>query len=75
MSKNSDNMKDIMRYTMDLNRLRWTMQDLIMENCYYKRIIKQAIKYIKSNMKDEYIHTDCIYTMIDILKGKGEDYE
>ena len=32
--------------------------------------INKTIEYIKANMKEEYIHTDYIYTMIKILRGE-----
>ena len=32
--------------------------------------IDEAIEYIEDNMKEEYIHTDYIYTMIKILRGE-----
>ena len=35
--------------------------------------IKKAIEYIEENMKEEYIHTDYIYEMIKILRGKDND--
>lgn len=31
--------------------------------------IQKAIDYIKSQMKEEYIHTDYVYEMLKILKG------
>lgn len=48
-------------------------EDLILENEELKDRIIKAIEYITNNMKKEYIHTDYIYTMIEILKGSDSN--
>lgn len=45
-------------------------EELQEENELLKDRIDKAIEYIEDNMKEEYIHTDYIYTMIKILRGE-----
>jgi len=43
------------------------------ENWELQQRINKAIKYIEPKMINEYIHTDYIYTLLDILKGCDTD--
>lgn len=71
----SSEIKTIVKYyEPELKEVRViiTEDELIKAEKEIKRlnnIIDEAIEYIKQNMKQEYIHTDYIYTMIDILQG------
>ena len=50
-------------------RILWYEMQLIIK----EERIDKAIEYIEENMKEEYIHTDYIYEMIKILRGKDNE--
>lgn len=87
MNKNNkrilDELKDITKMTLNIQKLNWYNQELIMNNCYYRHIIKQAIEYIDKRKKDINECLDIVVPkdvtrlilieLLDILKGSVDD--
>ncbi len=56
-----------------MNEVQILCREIIKEYGELNNRINKAIEYITNNMKEEYIHTDYIYSMIDILKGVDKE--
>lgn len=83
MNKNNkkilDELRDVTKMTLNIQKLNWYNQELIMKNCYYRHIIKQAIEYIEQNCIDDEFYINLtrkekeIIKVLDLLKGSVDD--
>ena len=75
MNKNVDILKDVMRDTMNIQRLNWAFQEQLLESCYYRHVIRDAIKYIKDKTGNGTIElrSSEIEQLLDILKGSDNN--
>lgn len=88
MNKNVDNIKDILQYTIDLNRFRWTYEELLIDLNYYKHMYKdikkridKAIEYCEKELNDgrslenQWLMGcyDTCKELLDILKGNDNN--
>lgn len=81
MNKNVDYLKDILQQTMNLNRLRWAYEELLINENYYKHMyndykkrIDKAIESLEIERKSQELFYNgfcacSIRHALDVLKG------
>lgn len=80
MSKEVDNLKDVLQDTLKIQRLNWAYQELLLDVSYYKhvvtiykKIINNAIDEITKLKSKMYFSYKDFDNIIDILKGSDKD--